>query len=85
MGKICEVCQKGAMALLKRVGVAALSCGIIPLSALQQLELFSARSARAKGSGDPAPVPLILWTPYPLPAPGLRARTRDTHIFVRKS
>jgi len=55
------------------------------LSALQQLDLFSARSARAKGSGDPAPVPLILWTPYPLPAPGLRARTRDTHKSIHIS
>ena len=57
---------------------------IILLDSFQQLDLFSARSARAKGSGDPAPVPLILWTPYPLPAPGLRARTRDTHICIRK-
>ena len=58
---------------------------IILLDSSQQLDLFSARSARAKGSGDPAPVPLILWTPYPRPAPGLRARTRGRHIFVRKS
>ena len=66
----------------RRSGVAP--CVIILLFSSQQLALFSARSARAKGSGDPAPVPLILWTPYPLPAPGLRARTRDTHICIRK-
>ena len=51
----------------------------------QSLDLFSARSARAKGSGDPAPVPLILWTPYPLPAPGLRARTRGRHKSIHIS
>ena len=55
------------------------------LSASQQRALFSARSARARGSGDPAPVPALrasivsvhlptagaLLTPFPLPAPGI--------------
>ena len=69
----------------RRSGVFPFCWMIIQMISFEQLALFSARSARAKGSGDPAPVPLILWTPYPLPAPGLRARTRGRHIDVRKS
>ena len=74
---------KGRMRCSRRSGVSP--CVIILLFSFEQLALFSARSARAKGSGDPAPVPLILWTPYPLPAPGLRARTRGMHKSIHIS
>ena len=81
-GKVAA--EGGRMRCSRRSGVVPFCWVIIPLISFELLALFSARSARAKGSGDPAPVPLILWTPYPLPAPGLRARTRDTHICIRK-
>ena len=79
-----KVAAEGGRMRCRPAGRVPLSWMIIQLISSQQLALFSARSARAKGSGDPAPVPLILWTPYPLPAPGLRARTRGRHICIRK-
>jgi len=69
----------------RRSGVFPFCWIIIKLISSQELECFSARSARGRGSGDPAPVPQTLSTPFPLPAPGLRARTRGRRIYVRKS
>ena len=63
-GKVAA--EGGRMRCSRRSGVSP--CVIILLFSFEQLALFSARSARAKGSGDPAPVPLILWTFGPNPA-----------------